>query len=105
MTNIVPFPKRPGVASGPAIGESRKPAMDHAKVRSIAGNVLYGFLVVVGAFWPILRWILAIDVFFKFLVMLWKWDTPGAHAGWVFVAHMAVLVTLTLLLANHKPKG
>ncbi|MDN7880079.1 KleE stable inheritance protein [Burkholderia aenigmatica] len=105
MTNVVPFPKRAGANAGPAVGAAHKPNVDHVKVRSFASKVLYGFLVVVGAFWPLLRWVLAIDVFFKFVLMLWYWDTPGAHAGWVFAAHMAVFSGLTLLLASHKPQS
>lgn len=109
MTNVVAFPKRAGMAPGragarPAVDTANKPDDVFAKVRSVAGKVLFGLLVVVGAFWPFLRWVLAIDVFLKFVVMLWDWHTPGTHAGWVFTAHMAVLVALTLALANHKPK-
>jgi uncharacterized membrane protein YphA (DoxX/SURF4 family) len=107
MTNVVPFPKRGVSGHVPARLKPRdgqQATVDHAKVRGVAGKVLFGFLVVVGAFWPFLRWVLALDVFFKFVAMLWLWDKPGAHAGWVFSAHMAVLVLLTLLLASHKTK-
>jgi hypothetical protein len=101
-TNVIAFPKR--VDAARASKDDMKPPVDNAKVRKLAGSVLYGFMVVLAAFWPIVRWILSIDVFFRFLVMLWRWNTPGAHAGWTFAFHLGVLVTLTLLLATYKPK-
>lgn len=99
--NVVRFPKRHAVARVAARSEDR-PEGNHVKVWPLASKALSIFTVVVGVFWPILRWVLGIDVFFKFVLMLWRWDTPGSHAGWVFTLHLGVLVALMLLIASYK---
>ena len=61
--------------------------------------------IVVALLWPLLKWVLAIDVTWQLVRMLYFWQTPGVHAGWTFLAHFAVLVALTCLVGVHRPKG
>ena len=60
---------------------------------------------VVALIWPFLRWLLALDVVFQGLVMIWHWDTPSSHAGWTFFLHFAALVALTFFVSVFEPKG
>ena len=55
--------------------------------------------------WPFLRWVAALDVVLQFVRMLWKWDTPGAYAGWTFLLHFGVLTAFTYFVSVYKPKG
>ena len=59
---------------------------------------------VVALVWPLLKWVVAIDVTWQFARMLYFWQTPGVHAGWTFLAHFAVLVALTYLVGVDRPK-
>lgn len=77
---------------------------------STKGRVLFAGLVKVVWFvavlvWPILKWVLSIEVFFQMLRMFYHWNTPGIHAGWTFMLHFAVLTALTYFVAFYKPKG
>ncbi|RYI35295.1 MAG: hypothetical protein EON48_01120 [Acetobacteraceae bacterium] len=61
--------------------------------------------VIVAVLWPLLKWILAIDVTWQFVRMLYFWHTPGVYAGWTFLAHFAVLVALTCFLGVRRSRG
>jgi hypothetical protein len=50
--------------------------------------------------WPVLRWIVGIDVFIQALRMWWHWHTPGTHVGTTFLIHFTVLCALTYIVAN-----
>jgi hypothetical protein len=54
--------------------------------------------------WPLLKWLVSIDVALQFFRMLYHWNTAGAHAGWTFVLHFGVLFALTCFVAFYKPK-
>jgi hypothetical protein len=54
--------------------------------------------------WPLLRWIVAYEVLWQLLRMLWYWNTPGVHAGWTFLLHFALLTALTYFVAVYEPK-
>jgi len=49
---------------------------NHAAIWLWMHRVLSISAIAVAMFWPILRWVLSIDVFFKFVLMLWSWNTP-----------------------------
>lgn len=55
--------------------------------------------------WPVLKWVVSINVFFHFLRMIYHWDTPGAYVGWIFLFHFLVLTGLTWFVSMYKPKG
>ena len=73
-----------------------------------SGGALAGIVkavwVVTVLVWPILRWIVALDVVFQFVRMLWYWHTPGTHAGWLFLLHFGVLTALTYFVSLYKLK-
>ena len=53
--------------------------------------------------WPLLRWLMSLDVFVQFVRMLWYWNTPGVHAGITFAVHFAVLVAMTWFASTQRP--
>ena len=55
--------------------------------------------------WPVLRWVVSIDVFIRLLLMLYHRDTPGTHTGWTFLLHAVVLVALTYYVSVYRPNG
>lgn len=67
-------------------------------------NVFVWVWMITVLFWPLLKWVISIEVFYQFVKMLYHWDTPGANAGWVFLAHFSVLVVLTYYVSIYKPK-
>jgi hypothetical protein len=50
--------------------------------------------------WPVLRWLVAIDVAIKFFEALAFWHVPGRHDGLVLLAHFGVLTALTLYVST-----
>ena len=74
-------------------------------VKRLFAPVVKAVWVVVVLVWPLLKWIVSIDVFFQFIRMVYHWNTPGVFAGWTFLAHFAVLVALTYFVSIYKPKG
>ena len=99
MTNIIKFPGKAEapaeVAPEPAAQEKPAPA---APRRGLFAPVVKAVWVVVVLVWPLLKWIVSIDVFFQFIRMVYHWNTPGVFAGWTFLAHFAVLVALGIWL-------
>ena len=59
----------------------------------------------VALLWPLLKWVLAIDVTWQFARMLYFWQTPSVYAGWTFLCHFAVLAALTYFVAMRRSPG
>ncbi len=55
--------------------------------------------------WTPLKWVLSLEVLYRFLVACYHWDTPGSTAGWTFLLHFSVLVAVTYFVSIYKPKG
>jgi hypothetical protein len=106
--NVYKFPGGQGTRR--TLTSVPEPAPDIVPVQPvIARKALSGIIkmlwFVVALGWPFLRWVLAFDVVFQGLMMVWHWDTPNHHAGWTFVLHFAVLVALTIFVSVFKPQG
>lgn len=107
MSNIIKFPGGgvPEPAAPPvAVPEKRKAGWD-AKGKAILGAIWRAVWVLFVLVWPLLKWVISIEVFFQFIRMLYHWNTPGVHAGWTFLLHFTVLTVLTYMVAFYKPKG
>lgn len=106
--NVYKFPGSEGAQEAlNAVPESaplKAPSGPGATKKAFSGAVKV-LWVVVALVWPVLRWLLALDVVFQGVLMLWHWDTPGSHAGWTFALHFAALVALTFFVSVFKPKG
>jgi Uncharacterized KleE stable inheritance protein len=53
--------------------------------------------------WPVLRWIVALDVTIHFFRMLVIFADKGIYADWTFIAHFTFLVALTYFVTAYKP--
>jgi hypothetical protein len=68
----------------------------------LAGLVSLVWLVTL-LVWPVLKWVLSIEVFFQMLRMF---VAPArAHAGWTFLMHFAALTAITYFVSIFKPKA
>lgn len=107
MAKIIKFPK---IAKAPAPVAQKVPRPIAKTVTAdksngfFAGLVMVVWIIVVLA-WPILQWLLSMDVLFQLICMLYHWNTPGVHAGWTFFLHFGVLFILTCFVAFCQPKG
>lgn len=72
------------------------------KTLSVAVKTLW---IVAALVWPVLRWIMALDVAFQALLMVWHWGTPGNGAMVTFLLHFAALVGMTFFVSVFKPKS
>lgn len=105
MKNIIKFPQKntqpedsdPVTVNSAENCDSRK--------KSVLDGSLHFVWVVIVLIWPILKWILSLDVFFQMLRMIYHWNTPGVYAGWTFILHFSLLTTLTYFVSFFKPKG
>lgn len=108
MSNIIKFPGG-GVpepaAAPPDAGEAKPKGGLNAKGKAILAGVWRAVWIVFVLIWPVLKWVVSIEVFFQLLRMMYHWNTPGVHAGWTFLLHFGVLTALTYLVAFYKPKG
>lgn len=70
----------------------------------VVSSIVKSVWIVMVLVWPFLRWIVALDVVFQFVKMLWNWHTPGTYSGWNFLLHFGVLTALTYFVSLYKPK-
>jgi len=96
--------QRGSAAVGARAGNDGSSPGNHAAIWLWTHKALSIFAIAVAMLWPILRWVISVDVFFKFVLMLWRWNTPGSHAGWTFALHLGIFVVLILLLTSYRPK-
>lgn len=102
MSNILQFPARPRKVD---VLEVVPVAPRHdGAMKKAWPSVVSGFQLVLALVWPVLRWVLAIDVAWQFFRMLFQWNTPGVHAGWTFVIHFLVFVAITYFVTVAKPR-
>ena len=104
MANIINFPKGPNrvppvepIAEFNSANEPTRPV--------VSGGLVKVVWVVAVLVWPVLKWVVTLDVLFQFVRMLYHWNTPGVFAGWTFMLHFAVLTALTYFVSMYKPKG
>jgi hypothetical protein len=96
MANIIKSFRRDDPAVKPVNGYNAMGALLSGLVRAV--------WVTTVLVWPVLKWVLSIEVFFQLLRMFYHWNTPGVHAGWTFLAHFGALATITYFVALYKPK-
>lgn len=53
--------------------------------------------------WPVLKWIIALDVSCRLILMFYRWSDPTSNAGWVFLLHFLVFSALTYYVSCYKP--
>ncbi|MEF8738623.1 MAG: KleE stable inheritance protein [Candidatus Accumulibacter necessarius] len=107
MTNIIQFPRRDAPAPTPDLappGGQPKP-LDGAGGGRVLSNLIKVVWVVTVLLWPLMKWILSLDVLFQFARMIYHWNTPDVYPTWMFLFHLALLVVLTYFVSLYKPKG
>ena len=111
MSNIIKFPRGEQAEPAPPVPvPAAAPPVEPATVSNTKGKAfLAGVLrfvwIAVVLVWPVLKWLVSIEVFFQFIRMIYHWNTPGVYAGWTFLLHFAVLTALTYFVSIYKPKG
>ena len=107
MTNIIQFPRRdspePTRDLAPPVVQPKP--LDGAGGGRVLSNLIKVVWVVTVLLWPLMKWILSLDVLFQFARMVYHWNTPDVYATWTFLLHVAVLVVLTYFVSLYKPKG
>ena len=54
--------------------------------------------------WPVLKWVVSLEVFFQFMRMIYHWNDASTYVGWVFFMHFMALTALTYFVSIYKPK-
>lgn len=105
MSNIIKFPKEEKALaiSSKLLDTQKKISKDKGK--SFFDGVLRFIWITTVLVWPVLKWIVSIEVFFQFIRMLYHWNTPSVYAGWTFLLHFSGLTALTYYVSIYKPKG
>ena len=57
-----------------------------------------------GMFWPLLNWLVAMDVVFQFLRAIYYSNTPAIHATLQAAIHGALYILLSLFVYLYRPK-
>ena len=106
MSNIVKFPRRTNatvVQSPVTLNPGTEAPTNSNKKTSASVMVMLQFAVAL--LWPVLKWVLAIDVTWQFVRMLYFWNTPDTYAGLAFLLHFSAFTALTYFVAVYRPRG
>ena len=104
MSNIVKFPRRTrATATQLTLPVKPSAAAPPYSKKKVWVKVMVTIQLLVALVWPVLKWVLAIDVTWQFARMLYLWNTPGTYAGFVFLLHFGVLSALTYFVAVYRP--
>ncbi|WP_417519342.1 KleE stable inheritance protein [Marinobacter sp.] len=112
-SNIIRFPKAGPADSGPLASQPKaqtnqqthKLKSDLTKGGRVLAAIQLWVWIVVVLVWPLLKWVISIDVFFQGIRTVYYWNDPAVHAGWTFLTHFAVLTLLTYFVSVYKPNG
>lgn len=110
VDNIYKFPGNPSkpvpvVVTEKVVPKREPEAVDPVLKKSFVDGLLRGLWVLTVLVWPVLKWIVSLDVLGRLVMAFYHWDTPGSYAGWTFFMHFAVFVALTFYVSVYKPKG
>lgn len=109
MSKIIVFPKTPvarPIPCPPTTAVSLPSPAPSASTGGMGKKKPYHRRVACGAWmaavlvWPLLKWLLAVDVAVKFIEAVMFWHEPGRHAGLVLLAHFGVLTAMTYYVST-----
>lgn len=106
--NLYKFPERPGAKATPEVASEPTPSQTRpapGKLRKAISGLARALWMLLVLTWPVLRWVMALDVAYRGFLTVWHWDTPGSHAGFTFFLHFAALTAATFLVSSYKPKS
>lgn len=115
MGMVLKFPDKPGAAvrlsviGGPVASQVTKvtpsPGVSNMGIpKALLSHLINAVWTLTLLLWPILRWIMALDVAFQGFRMAVTWSDPGTHAGITFIVHFLVFAAVTYFATNYKPK-
>jgi hypothetical protein len=93
MAKIIKFP----YVASPA--EKMSNTKERKLWRVVCSGLIKSVWLFTALIWPFFKWIIAFDVVFQFIRMIYYWDTPGVYAGWTFLMHFTVLIILILFIS------
>lgn len=96
MSKIIKFP----ISGGSDPPQST--TVNNAKKRGLLAHIINACWVLVALVWPVLKWILSVDVFFQFLRMIIYWNDPSKNGVVTFLIHFAALTLLTWFVSRPK---
>lgn len=79
-----------------------RPEHDAGAVVSVIIKIVWVATVLI---WPILKWVMVSDCVIQLIKMMYHWNTPGRHAGLVFLLHFLVFTASAYFVGAYKPKG
>lgn len=101
--NVIRFPRKMERRAPPPVETSAVIALPLWK-RLVRGAFTIIWMMTVLC-WPVLKWIIALDVTCRFLLMLFRWNIPESNAGWVFILHFLIFSALTFYVSCYKPSS
>ena len=106
MASIIKFPR----SLDSPVPRASRPWISPKYLEGIRGKAIFsglveGIWVAIVLVWPVLKWVLSIDVFFQLFRMIYQWGRPDVHAVWTFFLHFAALTALTYFVSLYQPKG
>jgi hypothetical protein len=96
IDSLAPHATRPQIASK---------YLEGIRGQAIFSGLVEGVWVAIVLVWPVLKWVLSIDVVLQLFRMIYQWGRPDVHDVWTFLLHFAVLTSLTCFVSLYKPKG
>ncbi len=102
MSNIIKFPNDNNPAQMSAVTNDKK-AFD-VRLKRACNKIIRFIWIVTVLVWPILKWVLSIEVFFQFMRMIYYWNSPNINAVSTFLLHFTILTAITYFISSHKPK-
>ena len=102
MSKIIKFPSVHNPSVSPI--HSNVENITAGKGKRLSTFLLRFIWVVTVLVWPVLKWILSIEVFYRLIRMWYHWNTPDVYVGWTFLSHFLVLTALTYYVSIYKPR-
>jgi hypothetical protein len=78
----------------------RATTLDFRALCALIGKIVWVATVIC---WPVIRPIIVLDCVVQLFKAMYHWNTPGSHAGLVFLLHFLVLGALTYFVATYDP--
>jgi hypothetical protein len=107
MTNIIQFPRRDSPAPtrdlAPPVVQPKP--LDGAGGGGVLSNLIKVVWVVTVLLWPLMKWILSLDVLFQFARMIYHWNTPDVYATWTFLLHLPCWSYSPISCRYTSPRG
>ena len=102
MSNIIKFPNDGNPAKMCAVTNNKK-AFD-VRLKRTCDKIIRFIWVVTVLIWPMLKWVLSIEVFYQFVRMIYYWNSANVQTGWTFALHFTILTAFTYFVSIYKPK-